>query len=162
MPNPLKLASLWRVIRDLDLEGPRAAARGRFTLAIASEDADDAARLRQLLTGPDAPPHPWIEIAALGTSAPASAPSTSAPGTSAHQRSAIDALSALSAAPLAGILITRDANLSDALKLAGNRFATSRTPVLTVVVGDTSRTAKVLRPGEHGAGGGGHPRPAGR
>ena len=50
---------------------------------------------------------------------------------------------------MAGILITRDANLSDALKLAGNRFATSRTPVLTVVVGDTSRTAKVLRPGEH-------------
>ena len=162
MPNPLKLASLWRVIRDLDLEGPRAAARGRFTLAIASEHVEDASRLRQLLTGPDAPPHPWIEIAALGTSAPStSAPSTSAPGTSARQRSAIDA-SALSAAPMAGILITRDANLSDALKLAGNRFATSRTPVLTVVVGDTSRTAKVLRPGEQARVAVEHARPAGR
>jgi uncharacterized protein (DUF697 family) len=50
---------------------------------------------------------------------------------------------------MAGILVTRDANLSEGLKLAGNRFATSSTPVLTVVVGDTSRTAKVLRPGEH-------------
>ena len=148
MPNPLKLASLWRVIKDLDLEGLRAAARGPFTLALASEQADDAAGLRRLLTGPDAPPHPWIEIAALGTSAPAFAEALRQPGTSAPQRSAIDALSALSGAPIAGILITRDANLSDALKLAGNRFATSSTPVLTVVVGDTSRTAKVLRPGE--------------
>lgn len=159
MPNPLKLASLWRVIKDLDLEGPRAAARARFTLAIAAEDADDAARLRQVLSGADAPPHPWIEIAALGTSALSTAPSTSARGTAApasaeaaagrHQESAIAALSALSASTLAGLLVTHTADLSDNLKLAGNRFATSRTPVLTVVVGDTSRTAKVLRPGEH-------------
>ncbi len=49
---------------------------------------------------------------------------------------------------MAGFLVTRDANLSEGLKLAGNRFAASGTPVLTVVVGDTSRTAKVLRPGE--------------
>jgi uncharacterized protein (DUF697 family) len=49
---------------------------------------------------------------------------------------------------MAGILVTRDADLSAGLKLAGNRFAASGTPVLTVVVGDTSRTAKVLRPGE--------------
>ena len=134
MPNPLKLASLWRVIKDLDLEGLRATARAPFTLAIAAEQADDASQLRQLLTGGDAPPHPWIEIATLGTS------------TAEHD--AIEALSALSASPLAGLLITRDANLSPLLKLAGNRFATSTTPVLTVVVGDTSRTAKVLRPGE--------------
>ena len=42
MPNPLKLASLWRVIKDLDLEGLRKTARAPFTLAIASEQADDA------------------------------------------------------------------------------------------------------------------------
>jgi uncharacterized protein (DUF697 family) len=122
MPNPLKLASLWRVIKDLDLEGVRTVARAPFTLAIAG-DADDAARLRQLLTGPGLAPHPWIEI-----TAPVSAEATTA--------------------KLAAILITREANLSEDLKLAGNRFATSRTPVLTIVVGDTSRTAKVLRPGE--------------
>jgi len=154
MPNPLKLASLWRVIKDLDLEGLRATARAPFTLALASEQADDATELRRLLTGPDAPPHPWIEIASLGTSAPAFAEATAGrPGTveataGGPQRSAIDALTALSGSPIAGVLITRDANLSDALELAGNRFATSSTPVLTVVVGDTSRTAKVLRPGE--------------
>jgi uncharacterized protein (DUF697 family) len=124
MPNPLKLASLWRVIKDLDLEGLRRAARGRFTLAAVSETGEDAARLRQLLTGPGVTPHPWIQIAA------------------------VNALDALSASPMAGILVTRDADLSAGLKLAGNRFATAGTPVLTVVVGDTSRTAKVLRPGE--------------
>jgi uncharacterized protein (DUF697 family) len=141
MPNPLKLASLWRVIKDLDLEGVRVVARARFTLAVVAGAEDDAVRLRELLTGPGAAPHPWIEIATLGTSAP---------GTPAHQRSAIDALSALSSSPLAGLLVTREANLSDNLKLAVNRFATSSTPVLTVVVGDASRTAKVLRPGERG------------
>ena len=131
MPNPLKLASLWRVIKDLDLERVREVARARFTLAVVADAEDDAARLRELLTEPGAAPHPWIEIAVLGTSA-------------------IDALSALSSSPLAGLLVTREANLSDNLKLAGNRFATASTPVLTVVVGDTSRTAKVLRPGERG------------
>ena len=141
MANPLKLASLWRVIKDLDLEGLRRAARERFTLAAVSETGEDASRLRQLLTGPDAAPHPWIQIAALGTSALG----TSAPSTSAHQRSALDQLST---SPMAGILVTRDAELSAGLTLAGNRFAASGTPVLTVVVGDTSRTAKVLRPGE--------------
>ena len=49
---------------------------------------------------------------------------------------------------MAGLLVTRNAQLSEGLKQAGNRFAASGTPVLTVVVGDTSRTAKVLRPGE--------------
>ncbi len=134
MPSPLKLASLWRVIKDLDLEGLRRAARARFTLAAVAEASDDGARLRQLLTGPDAAPHPWIEVAALGTSAP--------------EASAMDALSSLSAAPIAGMLIARDADLSPSLTLAGNRFAAFGTPVLTIVVGDTSRTAKVLRPGE--------------
>jgi uncharacterized protein (DUF697 family) len=146
MPNPLKLASLWRVIKDLDLDGVRLAARTRFTLALVAEAGDDATRLRELLTGPGLAPHPWIEIATLGTSAPASAGATGGK----PQRGAIDALSALSAAPLAGILITPAADLSDTLKLAGNRFAASSTPVLTVVVSDTSHTAKVLRPGERG------------
>ena len=141
MPNPLKLASLWRVIKDLDLEGVRVVARARFTLAVVADAEDDAARLRELLTGPGAAPHPWIEIAV-----PASAEATAGK----PQRSVIDALSALSSNPLAGLLVTREANLSNNLKLAGNRFATSSTPVLTVVVGDTSRAAKVLGPGERG------------
>ncbi len=119
---------MWRVINHLDHARPRQAARARFTLSIVSEDTADAARLRQLLTGPDVPLHPWIEIAT-----PAS-----------------DALSALASAPMAGILVTRVATLSDGLKLAGNRFATGGAPVLTVVIGDTSRTATVLRPGEQG------------
>jgi uncharacterized protein (DUF697 family) len=126
MANPLKIASLWRVIRDVDLEGLRRSAQARFALAVVSETGDDAARVRQILTGPDAPPHPWIEVAPV----------------------APDALSALSSAALVGLLVTRDADLSPGLKLAGNRFAAAGTPVLTVAVGDVSPTARVLRPGE--------------
>jgi uncharacterized protein (DUF697 family) len=126
MASPLKLASLWRVVRDVDLEGLRRAARLRFTVSIVSGTGDDAARVRQLLTGPGVAPHPWIEIASPTP----------------------DALSALSPSPMAGILVTREADLSAGLKFAGNRFATAGAPVFTIVVGDTSRTAKVLRPGE--------------
>ena len=131
MPNPLKLASLWRVIKDTDLEAIRNAAQARFTLALVSESAEDGHALRRLLTGPDAPPHPWIEVA-TGT----------ADGITP------EALSALTPAAMAGLLLTRHQDLSPGLRLAGNRFAVESTPVLAVVIGDTSRTAKVLRQGE--------------
>ena len=52
MPNPLKLASLWRIISDIDLEAPRQAARARFTVSIVAESAADAEALRGLLTSP--------------------------------------------------------------------------------------------------------------
>ena len=132
MPNPLKLTSLWRVIKDTDLDAIRGAARARFTLAIGAESADDGHTLRRLLTGPDAPPHPWIEVA-----------------TGAADGITPESLSALTQTPMAGLLLTRHQDLSPGLKLAGNRFAAESAPVLTVVIGDTSRTAKVLRPGEH-------------
>ena len=132
MPNPLKLTSLWRVIKDTDLDAIRGAARARFTLAIGAETADDGHTLRRLLTGPDAPPHPWIEVA-----------------TGAADGITTESLSALTPTPMAGLLLTRHQDLSPGLKLAGNRFAGESAPVLTVVIGDTSRTAKVLRPGEH-------------
>lgn len=126
MPNPLKLASLWRVVRDVDLEGLRLAARARFTLVLVSETGDDASRLRELLTGSGVPPHPWIEVA----------------------RATADELATASATPLAAVLVTRDADLGPGLRLAGNRFANAGVPVMTVVVGDISHTAQVLRPGE--------------
>ncbi len=126
MPNPLKLASLWRVIKDLDLDAIRDAAQAPFTIAIAADRLGDAAAVRGLLTGPDVPPHPWIEIA----------------------ETTPESLSALST-PLVGLLVSPTQDLSPGLRLAGNRFATGGTPVLTIVAGDTSRTAKVLRPGEH-------------
>ena len=64
MPNPLKLASLWRIISDVDLEGPRQAARAKFTVSIVSESADDAEAVRRLLSGPGTAAHPWVETGA--------------------------------------------------------------------------------------------------
>jgi uncharacterized protein (DUF697 family) len=133
MPNPLKLASLWRIIRDVDLEGPRQAARAPFVITIVAESEADGATVRRLLTGVDAPPHPWLEVGAPR------------PGDSITP----ELLAPLSGAPLCGLMVTRAQDLSPGLKMAGNRFATAGAPVLTIVVGDTSRTAKVIRPGEH-------------
>ena len=132
MPNPLKLASLWRIISDIDLEAPRQAARAKFAVSIVSETGDDAETLRRLLTGPGQAPHPWLETAAP------------APGGAITP----ELLAPLSGAPLLGLMVTRSQDLSPGLKMAGNRFATASAPVLTVVVGDTSRVAKIIRPGE--------------
>src|SRR5438876_8074577 len=100
MPGPLKLASLWRVIRDVDLTAPRQAARSEFALVIVSETGADAARLRAIVSGSDAVPHPWIEAAPAVP----------------------DALSSTSSRPLAGILVTREAVLSAAMGMALQRF----------------------------------------
>ena len=132
MPNPLKLASLWRIISDIDLEAPRQAARARFTVSIVAESAADAEALRGLLTSPGQVPHPWMETAAP------------LPGGAITP----ELLAALDGAPLLGIMVTRSQDLSPGLKMAGNRFATAGAPVVTVVVGDTSRVAKIIRPGE--------------
>ena len=130
MANPLKLTSLWRVVREVDLETLRVAARARFTIVLVSETGDDAARVQRLLShgSPDGAgaPHPWLEVA------PAQ------PG----------ALSAVSAAPWCAVLVTRDADLGPGLRTAGNHFANAGVPVLTVLIGDTSHVGKVLRHGE--------------
>jgi hypothetical protein len=60
MPNPLKLANLWRILRDVDLASVRMAARARFSLALVSETGDDAVRLRALLSSSLPAPHPWL------------------------------------------------------------------------------------------------------
>jgi uncharacterized protein (DUF697 family) len=143
MASPLKLASLWRVLKDTDLDAIRRAAKAPFTLAVAADREEDAVAVRALLTGADAPPHPWIH-ACWPASASDAAGGT--PGT--EGRAWIDCLSNVPSPTMAALLVTRTQDLSDDLKLAGNRFATSSTPVLALVVSDTSRTAKVLRPGE--------------
>jgi uncharacterized protein (DUF697 family) len=132
MPNPLTLASLWRIISDVDLEGPRQAARGKLTISIVSESASDAEAVRRLLTGSGPATHPWVETGAP----PPGEPLTP------------ELLAGLSGAPQFGILVTRAQDLSPGLKMAGNRFAAAAAPVLTVVIGDASRIARIIRPGE--------------
>ena len=126
MPGPLKLANLWRVVRDVDLTAPRDAARSEFALVIVSETGADASRLRAILSGSDGVPHPWIETAPAVP----------------------EALSATSSRPLAGMLVTREALLSESMAMALQRFTTAAAPVLVVVVGDRSPAAGLTRPGE--------------
>lgn len=125
MPGPLKLANLWKIIRDVDLSVPREAARLPFAIVLVSGDGDDAARLRAVLTG-DQVPHPWLEV------------SPAVPG----------ALAATSSAPLVGVLVTRESALTPPLVVARQHFASAGAPVLTVVIGDRSPGAGLSRPGE--------------
>jgi uncharacterized protein (DUF697 family) len=127
MPGPLKLSNLWRIVRDVDLSAPRDAARSEFRIVIVSETGDDARRLRGVLTGSDALPHPWLHA------------------TSAQPES----LTVTPSAPLAGVLVTREATLSEPMTVARQRFTASGTPVLVVVVGDRTPAAGLARPGEH-------------
>jgi uncharacterized protein (DUF697 family) len=125
MPGPLKLANLWKIIRDVDLTLPRDAARTPFAIVLVSETGADAVRLRGVLSGGEVP-HPWLEAA----------PSTP------------ESLAATSGSPLAGVLVTRQAALSESMAVAQQRFATAGAPVLVVVVGDRAPGAAVARAGE--------------
>jgi uncharacterized protein (DUF697 family) len=63
--SSLKIANLWRVVREIDLQVIREQARMPFDLTIASDRPELAARLRASLsphgTGS---PHPWIHLVA--------------------------------------------------------------------------------------------------
>jgi uncharacterized protein (DUF697 family) len=50
-PNPIKLANLWRIIREIDLQAIRQQAIAPFDLLIVAGDAPDARRLQDVLTG---------------------------------------------------------------------------------------------------------------
>ena len=126
MPGPLKLANLWRVVRDIDLSALRSAANARFTLSVVSENAEDAAAVQSQLSAGLHVGHPWIETAAATP----------------------EALSNLSSTPVAGLIVTRSARLSPALGSASQRFAALGRPVITIVVGDRSPGAGAIGPGE--------------
>jgi hypothetical protein len=106
MPGPLKLANLWKIVRDVDLSTPRDAARAPFAIVLVSETGADAVRLRAVLSGGDVP-HPWLEAS----------PATP------------ESLAATSSAPVAGVLVTRQAALSESMVVAQRRFATAGAPV---------------------------------
>jgi uncharacterized protein (DUF697 family) len=125
MPGPLKLANLWKIIRDVDLSGPREAALTPFAIVFVSETADDAVRLRGVLSGAGVP-HPWLEACPAVP----------------------EALAVTSGAPLAAVLVTRQAALSESMAQAQQRFAAAGVPVLVVVVGDRAAGAGLARRGE--------------
>jgi uncharacterized protein (DUF697 family) len=125
MPNPLKLANLWRILRDVDLASVRAAARSRFSLVLVSESGTDAIRLRGLLSKGLPAPHPWIACAATE-----------------------DADSLPFQEAFAGVIVSREADLSPSLRLVAHRITETGAPLLTLVIGDTSSHAAVIRAGE--------------
>jgi len=124
MPNPLKLASVWRVISDVDLDGIRRSSHQPFEIWIAADRAADADATRQLLSG-NTTPHPWLRIIDPAALAPA-----------------LDAL------PLAGVLVTGTLDLSPALAGARNALRARAVPVIVLVVGETGPAASTPRTGE--------------
>jgi uncharacterized protein (DUF697 family) len=124
MPNPLKLASVWRVISDVDLEGIRRSAHERFELWIAADDEADAAAARDLLSS-SSPPHPWLRVVAPASLAPP-----------------------LTALPIAAILVTRALDLTTEVAAARNALRAQAVPVIVVMVGQTGPNASTPREGE--------------
>lgn len=124
MRSPLKLASVWRVISDVDLEGIRRRSHERFEIWIVAENPDDADGVRRLLSA-SSPPHPWLRV---------SAPESLVPP--------------LVALPLAVVLVTRTLDLSLPMAGARNALRAQVVPVVTMVAGETGPAASVPRVGE--------------
>lgn len=125
MASSLKLANLWRVIRDVDLERMRAAARTPFELVVVGEDAE--------LTG-------WVRVALGAVQAGGVHPYVVALDP--------EAMRARPTSPVLAILVTRTPELSVAMKGADEACIRMRTPRLTLVVGDTAPAAAAPRFGE--------------
>jgi uncharacterized protein (DUF697 family) len=124
MPNPLKLASVWRVISDVDLEGIRRSANERFEIWTIADDDADAAAARELLGG-SSPPHPWLRVVPPASLEPP-----------------------LTALPLVAVLVTRALDLSPTLAAARNALRAQAVPVVVVMVGQTGPNASTPRTGE--------------
>ncbi len=130
----MKLQDVWRILKDVDLEGVRREARQRVDLVLVSEDGQDARVLAQSIEA-DAPPaadtggpwHPWL-----------------------HVVSAREGLPALDAAPAAAVLVSRDVDLRRPLAALRDHLLRNQVPVVTLVVGHWSKAAGVARDGEWG------------
>ena len=123
MPSPLKLASIWRVISDVDLHAIRRHALAPIEVWIVAEHGDDALALQRLLS-PDSA-HPALRIVL-----PA------------------DVVQPLGAAPTATVLVTRSPVLGPALISARNAVRAAAGRVMTVVVGTTGPAASECQNGE--------------
>jgi uncharacterized protein (DUF697 family) len=123
MPSPLKLASVWRVISDVDLEAIRRHALALVDVWIVAEQPDDAAALTALLS--PGGPHPALRTLDAET-----------------------LVQPLTHVPRAAVLITRSPALSPALAAARNALRTAGGRVMTLVVGATGPVASARQLGE--------------
>jgi uncharacterized protein (DUF697 family) len=133
MPSPWRIASVWRVIRDIDLDGIRDAALERFELWIVADDLTDSIALADLLSGPGER-HPWISVFA----------SHNVPGAHSATRGA-GALAPVSAV----LIVSRNIVLSESLARARQQATETHAPVLTVILGHTGPAASARGENEH-------------
>ena len=124
MPSPLKLASAWRIVKDVDLDGIRRRSHERFELWVIANDGAATREVASLLApGPEH--HPWLlRMTPTEVPTPVDAP------------------------PLAAIIVTATAELDPALASARNALRAKAVPVVVVRVGDTGPVASAPRVGE--------------
>ena len=127
MTSVLKVPHLWRTLKEADLAAIRRDADRRFEVLVVAEDAGEAARLAQMLTGADRA-HPWLTLATPDE---------------ARDRSAAAGLDA-------ALLVSPGEDLPPALAAARDALGRAGVPLVTVVAGAATATAAVVRPGETG------------
>jgi len=120
----MRIATIWRVIRDVDLEGIRASALAPFEIRVAADDPGDAGAVARLLNPPSGA-HPWIVAAEPRTMPPASGQNVTA-----------------------ALLVSRGIALSDELLHARETLAAAGIPVITIVAGHTGPAASARGAGE--------------
>ena len=123
MPSPLKIANIWRVISDVDLEAIRRHAMAPVEIWVLVEDAADRDAVLALVS-PDGL-HPALRIVD---------PST--------------LVQPLPAVPLVSVLVARSAVMPTTLASARNAIRAAGGRVLTVVVGETGPAASARQAGE--------------
>jgi uncharacterized protein (DUF697 family) len=122
----IKLANLWRVISDVDLERIRASARTPFELVVVAEDDALGQRVRAGLGAvPGGGVHPYVVVVDP------------------------DALRQRPTTPLVVVLASGTPELSLRMKAADEHCIRARLPRITLVVGTDSREASARRIAEH-------------
>jgi len=122
MASPIKLANIWRIIRDIDLDAIRRDALAPFELLVVADELEDALRVHQLLHQGE--PHPWVSTVRAAD------------------------VQAGETVPLATVLVTRTQELSASAGRVRTIIRTRNGPVLTVRVGATGPAASTPDPGE--------------
>lgn len=115
-------ADIWRIVKDVDLDGIRDASRRRVDLVVASEDGTDARAFAEWLVegsgsiDADGGAHPWVRRVA-----------------------ARDGMPALEASPAAAVLVSAEAGFGPALTALRDHFAHHSVPLVAVLVGNAPR-----------------------
>jgi uncharacterized protein (DUF697 family) len=116
---------VWRILREIDLDAVRAEAERSFRVRVVAEREADARSLGLLLSAaPDGARHPWLAVAAATLEPPPNP------------------------LPDLALLVSRAPDLPPRLAITAESLAAQRVPLVTVVLGSSSVSDGVVRPGE--------------